>query len=227
MSRHTVSHAEQLAWGPAYYAPYQNSKRGILFDPLTLISLGTPVVADPDRILNDSTANNEAQEVTTFLAQPDVPRNITATGTDGSNHVITLTGLDEYGQVMVETITLDGTNLVSGAKAFAALTQADVAAGATGDTFDLGVGDVLGIPYRVDEGKILMAYFDGVPDLSSDALGTIVYADTTDPAAADDGDVRGTYNPNGTLDGSSEVKLLLAIDPTSKVAAFGVNQFAG
>lgn len=227
MSRHTMSHADRLFFGSAQHNGYENALRGILMTPLTKISLGTPVVADADRILDDAAAIDSAGEFTTFLAQPDVPRNITVTGSADSTHVILVHGKNTYGELMTEQLTLDGTNLVSGAKAFAELFQVNVAAGPAGDTFDMGVGDVLGIPFRCDEGDLIMALFDGVPDLSDDALGTIVNAVTTDPATATTGDVRGTYDPNGTLNGSTDVSLLLAIDATSRLAAFGVSQFSG
>ena len=228
MVRHTISHADELYFGQAQYNPANGSKRGIPITPLTVVDLGAPVVADPDRILNDADATDSAQVHTTFLAQPDVPRNLTATGTAGSNHVVTITGTDVYGEVIVEQLTLNGTNVISGKKAFNTVTQVAVAAGAAGDTFDLGVGSAIGLPYRVDEAGLVMAFFDSTLDLTTSAvLGTFVAA-VTAVATATTGDVRGTYTPVGTLDGTANLRALIKVaDPTSKVGAYGVDQYGG
>lgn len=228
MSRHTLSHADQLFFGPAQYGRYQNALRGIEMSPLTLVSLGTPAVAATDNILDGVDATDSAQVYTTFDAQPDVPRALQVVGSAGADHVVTITGLDAYGEVIVEQLTLNEDTPVLGKKAFASITQVDVAAGAASDTMDLGTQDLIGLPFRIDKGDFVMAFFDGLPDLSTSAVpGTIAYAVTTDPATATTGDVRGTYNPQGTLNGSKLLQVLLRIDPTSKVTAFGVDQYGG
>lgn len=119
------------------------------------INLGNPVAEDADGIANDLSATTTAQSygLTDFVTAfkngggvLDVPRNIIATGTSGSDHVITLTGEDVYGDIIVETLTLSGTTKIVGDKAFYKLTDVDVAVGAAGDTFDLGWGVKLGLP---------------------------------------------------------------------------------
>lgn len=142
-------------------------KRSILTN-LVEVNLGSPDTADPDGILNDASATDSAQSYdssdweSTFGGTLDVPRNLTATGTAGSDHVITVTGKDEYGVTMTEDLTLSGTNVISGAKAFSQVTGVAVAAGAAGDTFDLGWGDVLGLPfYLEDAGQIIQEFEDG------------------------------------------------------------------
>ncbi len=119
---------------------------------LYYLNLGSPVAADDDGILNDAVATDSAQSydsgdfVTAFTGALDVPRNLTATGTAGSNHVVTVTGTDAFGAVLKENITLSGTSKIAGKKAFATVTGVAVAAGAASDTFDLGWGDVIGLP---------------------------------------------------------------------------------
>jgi len=228
MGRHTISHAEDLYSGDASYGP-AFAQRGVPLSKVLMVSLGAPVVADPDRILDDEVASDSASSTTTFLAQPDVPRALTATGTAGSNHLITVTGTDVYNAVIVELLTLSGTNVIAGVKAFKTVTSVAIASGAADDTFDLGVGDVLGLPYRVDAGGLLMAYADSALDLTTSAvIGTFVAAVTTDPATNITGDVRGTYNPNVTLNGTAIVKVLIQIASTAtKVGAYGVDQFGG
>lgn len=145
------------------------------------MDLGSPVAADADGILNDASATDAAQTydstdfVATFTGALDVPRALTATGTSGSNHVITVTGKDEYGQPMSENLTLSGTNVIAGVKAFATVETIAVAAGAAGDTFDLGWGDVLGLPMAVrsatnvfreyEDGTVVGAYTGGIVEL--------------------------------------------------------------
>lgn len=130
------------------------------------IDFGSPATADADGILNDESATDSATSytstdfVSTFDGTLDVPRNLTATGTAGSNHVITVTGEDEYGQPMQESLTLSGTNVIAGVKAFKKVTAVAVAAGAASDTFDLGWGDVLGLPVRVT-GQDVIAEHEG------------------------------------------------------------------
>jgi len=136
---------------------------------LHLIDLGSPAATDADGILNDASATDSAQSydsgdfVATFTGTLDVPRNLTATGTAGSNHVITVTGTDVFGATLKESLTLNGTNVIAGKKAFKTLTGIAVAAGAAGDTFDLGWGDVLGLPaYLPHTSHIFGELVDGV-----------------------------------------------------------------
>lgn len=230
MSRHTITHAGEVFFQEAQYNPAHGAKRGVPMTGLRFIDLGTPIVADDNLILDDEAAEDAVLTYTVFLGQPDVPRALIATGTSGSDHVITVTGLDEYGVILVEDLTLSGTTPINGVKAFASVSLVSVAVGATGDTFDLGIGDVLGLPYRINAGDLIMPYFAGLPDLTSSAVpGTIVPAVTTDPATAITGDVRGTYNPAGTLNGSAVVGALIKWPDNlvSKVLAYGVDQFGG
>jgi hypothetical protein len=136
---------------------------------LAFLNLGAPITADPDGILNDKSATTTAQAYTsanwesTFNGTLDVPRTLSATGTSGSDHVITVIGTDVYGRGMRENLTLSGTTKIWGKKAFKTVTNVNVAAGAAGDTFDLGWEDFLGLPVFVpSDGHILGLMKDGV-----------------------------------------------------------------
>lgn len=151
--------------------PNDNSKPVVqtLYGDTVYVNLGAPVTADPNGILDDESATDSAQSYTSadfvaaFDGTLDVPRNLTATGTTGSDHVVTVTGTDAYGQTMVENLTLSGTNVISGVKAFKTVTGVAVAVGAASDTFDLGWGDVLGLPFYLnDEAEIIAEFEDGV-----------------------------------------------------------------
>lgn len=137
--------------------------------PFMMLNLGTPDTADADGILDGVSATDSAAAydsddfVTAFTGTLDVPRNLTATGTAGSDHVVTVTGTDVYGDTLVEALTLSGTSVIAGKKAFKTVSAIAVAAGAAGDTFDLGWGDVLGLPVHVpDAGYVLAEVKNGV-----------------------------------------------------------------
>lgn len=191
------------------------------------VNFGAPSAADPDGILNDATATDSAQTHTTFESTYDttngldVPRNLTAVGTAGSNHVVTVTGEDEYGQPMSENLTLNGTTPVAGVKAFKKITTVAVAAGAAGDTFDLGWGDVLGLPFR------LHLAADVVQELEDGAAATagtkVAGLAKNTKSTATTADVRGTYDPNSAMDGDKSIEIIIRSDDPTDI---GNEQYA-
>jgi hypothetical protein len=132
---------------------------------IALVNFGSPAADDPNGILDDASATTTAQtytsanwettfdgsstSLTSTVGMMDAPygRALIAQGTAGSDHVITVIGRDYLGQMMRENLTLSGTNIIYGNKAFKYVDTVSVAAGATGDTFDLGWTDKLGLPY--------------------------------------------------------------------------------
>lgn len=194
--------------------------------PVYLIDLGSPVAAKADGILDGVPATDTVQTYDSddwaagFDGVLDVPRGLVATGSDGADHVVTVTGTDVNGNVMVESITLNGTDAVAGKKAFKTVTGVSVAAGASGDTVDLGWTDVLGLPVFLPSGVYVLAELE---DGNVASAGTIV-AGVTSAATATTGDVRGTYDPNTAADGSTAFALLVSLpDPSGQ----GVPQYAG
>lgn len=135
------------------------------------VLMGNPSAADPNGILVSASATNSATsyDKDDFAAAYDdtygldVPRNVTMVGTAGSNHVVTVTGTDEYGDVVIEALTLSGTTAIIGNKAFKTIVTVAVAAGAASDTFDMGWGDKLGLPvFTKLWNQIAAQYVDGV-----------------------------------------------------------------
>lgn len=188
------------------------------------VNLGAPLTADPDGILDGVTATDSAAEYDSDDANVsftlDVPRNLTAVASAGANHVVTVTGLDAYGQTIVEQLTLTADTPVAGKKAFKSITLVQVAAGAAGDTMDLGWGDVLGLPVFLPEAGLVLAEIE---DGAKATAGTVV-AGVSTAATATTGDVRGTYDPNSAMDGAKDIQLVIAVpDPSYK----GVAQYAG
>lgn len=172
------------------------------------ISLGAPIV-------NSSTAHITSQALTllsggttTFTGAlagtNDVPRNIVAAWT--ATAVLTVTGVDQYGNTMSEA-SASGTSF-TGKKAFARITRVSVSADVTGLT--VGTGNVLGLPVFLPQaGAILGELQDG----AKATAGTIV-AGVTSVATTTTGDVRGTYTPNATPDAAKAFQLIVALaDP--------------
>lgn len=150
------------------YVPAMRYAADVDLNAPTAFSLGTPPTEDADGILNDKSATDSATSytsadfVTTFtgkLSNHVYGVNLTATGTSGSDHVITVSGRDYLGQFMKENLTLSGTTKIIGRKAFKWVDSIAVAAGAAGDTFDLGWGLRLGLPYKI--GSLVYSREDG------------------------------------------------------------------
>jgi len=118
------------------------------------VDLGSPDAADDDYFATALTAEATAQAHPTAqllkTVMPDlIARNVVLTGTSGSDHVVTVIGRDVYGNAMRENITLSGTGAIAGKKAFLSISDVNAAAGAAGDTFKVGFGDVIGLPVYV------------------------------------------------------------------------------
>ena len=138
-------------------------------DGVHLISLGSPAALDADGIFDGVSATNSAQTYTsanyktTFdgsstsltstagMIDAAYGRCLTMVGSAGSNHVCTISGRDYLGQPMQEQLTLSGTNVIYGQKAFKYVDKLAIASGAASDTCDLGWSDVLGLPYTATQ----------------------------------------------------------------------------
>lgn len=253
MAQHQISNAEKIFYGDAYYPNYAKDfegRRGIQIGAnLWAVQFGAPDTADDDALIDAATSTElpDTETVTYTFATDggtspldgaitdgvlDVPRNITVDTSHSSSVVamtVTVTGTDEYGAVVVEDIAVaaGGTSQSdAGLKAFKTVTSIAItaAADAEANTLNVGFGDVLGLPFRIDNaGQVIATSVDGSVE---DA--TIVVADTTDPATATDGDVRGTMDFTSATDGSAFFTALIArAEPTSKAAIFGVDQYSG
>ena len=156
----------------------------------------------------------------------DVPRNITGVVSHSTTTVamtVTINGYDVYGAPMQETLTFAATATsiaANGLKAFKYIYSFVItaAADAEANTLNLGWGDVLGLPYKLAAASdIISTLFNGTAEAS-----TIVVADTTSPATAITGDVRGTIDTTSASDGSAVV-----VWASFDAGSFGVAQYAG
>lgn len=153
------------------------------------IDLGSPDVADDNGVAaSQSVAEDAAFSLNGALvvdgeAVFDVPRNVVAAWT--TNAQITVTGEDEYGNVVVEQSSAATTSL-TGKKAFKKVTSVTSDTAITSAT--VGTGDVLGLPVFVERvGSILTELKNGVaiPNVGGKVVyltGTILEADVDTPA---------------------------------------------
>lgn len=156
------------------------------------------------------------------------PRNITSTTTHGSSVVamtILISGYDEYFEPMSELLTVPATGTsqaVVGQKAFRYVASIAIASGsdAEANTLDVGFGDAIGLPVRVDKTGFVMVFCDGALDAA-----TKVVADTTSPATTTTNDVRGTWDSSTAPNGTREFVVWMFVEEhDDKVTTFGVTQ---
>ena len=197
-TRHTISRADTLFSGSAYYPPAY-SVPGLPVDLANYFSWGVIAAAAANNICTSQASSGGTNALTVNgalatngVATPDFPRNVVAAWTGTA--VATVTGTDYYGQTQTEA-SASGTTF-TGKKAFKTITAVTFSAAVTAAT--VGTGVKMGLPFRVDLNGLLDALMDNLPDTSY----TFVPADTTSPATSTTGDVRGTIAastaPNGT-----------------------------
>lgn len=151
-------------------------------------------------------------------------RNVTITSVgDDRGGTFTVRGYDIYGYPMTETITGANTGATaSGLKAFKYVASITPAGTLSGSNVTAGIGTAFGLPLRVDA----YGYLYGTQSTSAITSGNTTVADTTSPATATTGDVRGTIASTGTT------RIVVHVTPTvANVAAgatglFGVTQYA-
>lgn len=167
----------------------------------TIVNFGSPAAADPDGILDGVSATDSAQSydssdwettfdgsstsLTSTSGKLDAPfgRCLSAVGSAGADHVVTITGRDYLGQIMVENLTLVGTTTIFGNKAFKYVDSVAVAVGAADDTMDLGWTNRVGLPYKAEK---LIAYTEDDVSMPVDPVEVFVEVDAVRFAAGTD-----------------------------------------
>ncbi len=220
-----LSRSSNYFTGPGSTPNRQNGDVGSPWNPTAHLDLGAPTLASATFIVNAQAvagAGNIATLANTALL---TPRALTAKSSSASDttQTVLITGTDFYGQTMSELIALNGTSAVNGKKAFNVVTSV-FASGVMVGTLSVGNTSILGLPCCVAAGGVISSKFD----VNTADTGTFVAAVTTTPATTTTGDVRGTYSPSGTLDGSKHVFLhvvpVVAATPDPDTAAYGVTQ---
>ena len=200
---------------------------------LMRVDLGSPLIADVNGIA-ESQATTPAGNLTlqaraaTFCVSDrggsPFGRALTVDSDDASNtSVLTITGTDYLDNTLVENITVNGTTVVAGVKAFFTVTQIAFTNDTDGNVF-VGFGDVLGLPFYlpgIDDCPVTFEYEDNILKANP---GTFVAGVDTEPTATT-GDVRGTYLPLTSVpDGAQNFVLFI---PSSDPTYQGQAQFAG
>ena len=131
-----------------------------------LYNLGTPVVADVDRIV---TTTNMIVGAYTVAAQPDVPRNITVTatavGAADTMGTVTIAGTNYADEAITEELTPAAGSTVAGTKAFKTVTTVTGAGWVINegnDTITVGVGTEIGCHVTADAATDIMLGILGV-----------------------------------------------------------------
>ena len=193
---------------------------------LVRVDLGSPLVADVDHICEsqDLTAGGTATLTATLnliegAGAAPFGRALTYDSGEASTGVVTVTGTNYLGDVIVENKTLNGTTVVAGTKAFATVVSVSVL-GDSGTGFIVGTGDVLGLPIFIED---VDEWVTELEDGTTATAGTFVAGVSSAPTATT-GDVRGTYDPNSATDGAKHFVLYMAI---SDPAYTGQVDFAG
>lgn len=114
--------------------------------------------------------------VTTGITQPDFPRCVRVVGNQATcTGNLVITGVDQFGAVITDTLAINGTTPVNGVKAFRSITSVTVPTrGAASDSITLGPDVKLGLDRRISDAgaATISASVDGtreatLPTLSS------------------------------------------------------------
>ena len=206
---------------------------GVSILTLVRVDLGSPLITDPNRIAESQdvssagaiTLVSTAAQLLLSSGAGAAPfgRALICTGGASTTAVITVTGTDYLGNVLVEAFTLANTTPQIGKKAFATVT----AAATDGDTdsgFIIGDSDLLGLPFYlpgIDNCPTVFEFEDNI--LKANAGTFVAGVDTA--VTATTGDVRGTYTPVTSLpDGAQNFVLFI---PSTDPEYQGQVNFAG
>ena len=140
----------------------------------------------------------EEQLITEGVINPAIPRALRIKGNAaGIVGNVVITGTNYAGEAITETIALNGSTAVNGAKAFS--TVANVlfpARNAAGNTVSVGFNDVLGLPYKLAHNTVLKAYLDNVLEATAPTVttsATAIESNTVDLHSALDGSAVDIY----------------------------------
>lgn len=218
MSKHNISHADELSAGAAYSGALNGAGRGV---PVTLLHrqiIENPVIGVVNGLVIaavtpvgdvplDGSLSSDG------VAVLDHARGILvdSSGAGDVTQTVTITGTDISGQAISEDISLNGVTAEAGFKAFKTVTAISVDIVMAGN-LTVGTTDVLGLDVRLLNPYDLIS--SQISDGTADA-GTLVVADQTSPVTNATGDRRGTYDPAVALDGIQDIILYYVPDLTS------------
>lgn len=132
-----------------------------------IVLAANAVAQDLVSILSATALTAATQEITAGITNPLAPRNSRVKGNAvGVAGDVVVTGTNYLGQEITETFALSGSDTIEGSKAFKTVTKIDlpVEVNAGTDTVSVGVGNKLGLPYRLSLNTVLAAYRDSTKE---------------------------------------------------------------
>lgn len=108
----------------------------------------------------------DGSTVTTFAHQPDFSRNATIVASGSATGNVVVNGTNIRGDVITETLALNGTSAVTGAKAFDTITSIVLPTVNT-TTVNVGIGVKLGLDRCMSEAAVINAYADGTKEATA------------------------------------------------------------
>jgi len=143
--------------GQAIDADSGSAKRGFIAH----LEFAEPVAQSATGILAATAMTDAEQVIVDDISNPDVPRSVKIVGNaSGITGDVIIVGTNILDEEITETIALNGTTSVLGAKAFKTVTSitlpAEVHAGT--DTVSVGTGNKLGLPYLLTRNTVLSAF---------------------------------------------------------------------
>lgn len=144
-----------------------------------------------------------------------------------TTQVVTVFGTDRYGQLLSQTVTLNGTAIVKTTKAYKTITRIAVSAVMVGN-LTAGTNDDFGSPVLITD----RGYFArvGWNNTLAENAATVVLGDATNPATLVTTDVRGLITPSSASDGVKRLVVLfiltaIQVGPNAtRLGLAGVNQ---
>lgn len=131
------------------------------------ISAANAVAASATAVHAAVALTASAQTITTAITSPAAPRNVSVTGNaSGIAGNVVVTGTNYNGDTITETIALSGASTVAGTKAFASVTSIALPAktNTSGDTVSVGIGSVLGLPYKLAHNTVIAVFLDNAKE---------------------------------------------------------------
>ncbi len=239
-TRHTITHADKVYRGNAFLDGYSpDGRRGLEMPHVYVKEYGAIASYDADGIVSSYVSTGayanmltntasvcKGALVTTALMSEitlDVPRNILLTASNAESKRIIITGRDEYGEVMVESIYACAAGVTSGKKAFKVLTSITTTV-AFASTISIGTGNRIGLPFKLpNKGKFLGLTIDG--GATGGYTLVAAHATTANGSSSNaDADVRGTIATTTVPDSAKLFTITMLVDGSTRNKAFGVPQ---
>lgn len=213
MSRHTITHADEIFIGDAVALGFAGAKRGIEMMPMHQQVITNAVAGDIDGIATVQAVaapgdlTLDGAFATDGVATISTPRNvgILSSNAGDTTQVATVTGTDIHGAPQVEDIIFNGTTERVGLKAFATVTRIAIDVALAGNGSAGTSVTQANIELGLDAG--LESLFDVVHALTgaspvAEEGGVFTVQDATAPPTSTTGDTKGTYNPAVIPDGA-------------------------